>query len=286
MQRDTRQVVTTRRTSPTRVIPYFTVPPLQLGPVDVQSFGILSALGVWLACWLLVRGARVRGLDERPVVGVATWALVGGLVGAHLMHLLLYHPEELRGPWNAWQLLKFWDGLSSTGGVLGGAAAVALYFRQRGLPFSHYSDVFALAVAPGWVVARLGCFSVHDHLGRLTTFPLAVAFPEGARHDLGLYDALLLAVISAILYVCARRGLLRGRFLPLLALLYGTGRFFLDFLRATDLPYVDARYFGLTPAQYMCIGFAVYGILGLRRARATRKSGAGEPQQPLNVIGA
>src|ERR1700694_945918 len=213
-QREWHRGVNRGRKSPTCVIPYFTIPPLRLGPIDVQSFGILSALGVWLASWLLVRGARVRGLGARPVVGVATWALVGGLVGAHLMHLLLYHPEELHGPWGAWQLLKVWDGLSSTGGVLGGTAAVVLYFRRRGLPFSRYSDVFALAIAPGWAVARLGCFSVHDHLGRLTSFPLAVAFPEGARHDLGLYDALLLAVISAILYACARRGLLRGRLLP------------------------------------------------------------------------
>ena len=260
------------------MIPYFTIPPLHLGPIDAQSFGVLSALGVWLASWLLVRGARVRGLDERPVLGVATWALVGGVVGAHLMHVLLYHPEELRGSWNAWQLLKFWDGLSSTGGVLGGTAAVVLYFRRSGVPFSRYSDLFALAIAPGWAVARLGCFSVHDHPGRLTTFPLAVAFPEGARHDLGLYDALLLGVISAIVYACARRGLLRDRLLPLVALLYGIGRFFLDFLRASDLPYVDARYFGLTPAQYVCIGFVVYGALALRRA--TRKGGAGasEPQ--------
>jgi phosphatidylglycerol:prolipoprotein diacylglycerol transferase len=270
------------------VIPYFTIPPISLGPVQIQSFGILSALGAWLASSLLVRGARLRGLDERPLVAVATWALLGGLVGAHLLHLLFYHPEELRGSWGAWQLLKVWDGLSSTGGVLGGTAAVLFYFRRRGVPFSRYSDVFALALAPGWVVARLGCFSVHDHLGRLTSFPLAVAFPEGPRHDLGLDDALLLGVISAILYACARKGLLRERLLPLLALLYGIGRFFLDFLRATDLPYVDARYFGLTPAQYVCIGFALYAVIGLRRSHAARQGGAGigEPGQKLDAIGA
>ncbi len=98
----------------------------------------------------------------------------------------------------------------------------------------------------------------------------------------------MLALISAIVYACARRGLLRDRLLPLVALLYGFGRFFLDFLRASDLPYVDARYFGLTPAQYVCIGFAVYGVLALWRFRATQKSGAGtgEAQRHLDVIGA
>lgn len=262
------------------MIPYFTIPPLHFGPIDLQSFGVLSALGVWLAHGLLVRGARARGLNERLLSGAATWALIGGLVGAHLVHLLLYHPEELRGFWGAWQLLKIWDGLSSTGGVLGGTAAVLLYFRLRRLAFLPYSDAFALAVTPGWAVARLGCFSVHDHPGRLTSFSLAVAFTEGARHDLGLYDALLLGVITAILYALARKGVLRDRLLPLVALLYGIGRFFLDFLRATDLPYVDARYWGLTPAQYACIGFAVYGVI----ASMANSHPAKEEQGPKNGL--
>jgi phosphatidylglycerol:prolipoprotein diacylglycerol transferase len=45
-----------------------------------------------------------------------------------------------------------------------------------------------------------------------------------------------------------------------LALLYGVGRFGLDFLRARDLPYVDARYLGLTPAQYACIALVLFGL--------------------------
>jgi phosphatidylglycerol---prolipoprotein diacylglyceryl transferase len=260
------------------VIPYFTIPPFHLGPIDVQPFGVLSALGVWLTCWLLVRGARVRGLDERPAVGVATWALAGGLVGAHLMHVLLYHPEELRGSWHAWQLLKFWDGLSSTGGVLGGTAAVVLYFRRHSVPFSRYSDPFALAIPPGWAVARLGCFSIHDHPGRLTTFPLAVAFPEGARHDLGLYDALLLGLISAIVYACARRGLLRDRLLPLVSLLYGIGRFFLDFLRASDSPTSTHGTSGLPPPS-TCASASRYTASLLYGVPARRELAA---QMPTN----
>ena len=57
------------------------------------------------------------------------------------------------------------------------------------------------------------------------------------------------------------------RQLPLLALLYGTGRFLLDFLRASDVAYADARYYGLTPAQYVCIALVVYGAAGLLRGR-------------------
>ena len=55
--------------------------------------------------------------------------------------------------------------------------------------------------------------------------------------------------------------------LALLALLYGSGRFALDFLRASDLPYVDARYLGLTPAQYGAALLVLWGIYVLARHR-------------------
>jgi phosphatidylglycerol---prolipoprotein diacylglyceryl transferase len=240
------------------LIPYFVVPPLRLGPVAIQPFGVLSASGVWLAMSLLVRNARHRGLDVEPVEKLAGWALIGGLVGAHLVHVLLYHPEELRenGPL---QVLKIWDGLSSTGGVVGGLVASIVFLRHRGLPFAPYADSFALALPPGWAVARLGCFAVHDHPGVLTRFFLAVDFPGGARHDLGLYDAIVLAAITAVVYLLRHRGELQGRLLGVVALLYGSCRFCLDFLRARDISYADARYLGLTPAQYAAIALVVYG---------------------------
>jgi phosphatidylglycerol:prolipoprotein diacylglycerol transferase len=253
------------------MIPYFQFPSLQIGPFTLQSFGVLAAAGVALAAWLLVREAKRAGLDPAPMREVPTWAIVGGVVGGHLMHVFLYHPEELRGPAGAWQILKVWDGLSSTGGVLGGTLAIVLWFKTHRLAFSEYADVFALAVAPGWAVARLGCFSIHDHPGKLTSFPLAVAFPGGARYDLGLYDALLLGSISALLYWASRTNRLKGRLLPLLALLYATGRFLLDFLRASDVPYADARYFGLTPAQYVCFALFAYGAAGLWRVQPPRR---------------
>jgi phosphatidylglycerol---prolipoprotein diacylglyceryl transferase len=249
-------------------IPWFHVPPLRLGPLSIEPFGVLAAAGVYLASVLLVRRARVEGLDPAPLSSFATWALVGGLAGGHLVHLFLYHPEELRAG-GILQVLRFWDGLSSTGGVLGGLVAGLLFFRRHGVSFARYGDVIALSIAPGWAVARLGCFAVHDHPGVCTSFPLAVAFGDCPRHDLGLYDALLLGAITAVLYGLRRHGALRGALLALLALLYGAGRFALDFLRARDLPYVDARYLGLTPAQYFCMALVAYGAASLlfRRRR-------------------
>src|SRR5262249_35799694 len=58
-----------------------------------------------------------------------------------------------------------------------------------------------------------------------------------------------------------------GTSVAVLALLYAPVRFFLDFLRQTDLPGADARYLGLTVAQYGCIVLAGIGIALLVRDR-------------------
>ena len=248
------------------MIPWFTIPSLHLGPITLEPFGVLAALGIWTAAALLSRAARQQGLSDEPLRDYATWGVIAGLVMGHLVHVLLYHPEDIaeRG---ALQIIKVWDGQSSFGGLLGGILAAVVYFRVKGLSFNTYADAFALGVAPGWAVARLGCFVVHDHPGVRTSFPLAVNFPGGPRHDLGLYDMVALLAIAAVLYAVRNQPAMKGKLLGLLAVLYGLCRFGFDFLRATDVPYHDARYFGLTPGQYGCIGLVVYGVYTLTRPR-------------------
>lgn len=255
------------------VIPYFEIPSIHLGPLTLSAFGVFAMLGVLAAAQIAVREASRHGLDPRPLSDFAVWGVASGVLVGHVVHLFLYHPEEL-SDWR--RALYFWEGLSSFGGLLGGVLAAVVFFRRRPVRFDDYADAFALGVAPGWGIARLGCFVIHDHPGVQTDFPLAVKFPPaalntlgfaGTRHDLGLYDALVLFGFAALLFFLDRRDLLRGRLLALLALLYGTSRFLLDFLRASDVPYADARYLGLTPAQYFCFGLWAYGLWKLKTVK-------------------
>jgi phosphatidylglycerol---prolipoprotein diacylglyceryl transferase len=248
------------------VIPYFELPSLHLGPFTLQAFGVFAALGVYVGARIAVQEAVRHHQDPQPLADYAVWGVGAGVVFGHLVHIFLYHPEEL-SDWR--RVLAFWEGLSSFGGLLGGVVAAAIYFARRRIRFHDYGDALALGVAPGWGIARVGCFVIHDHPGVVTSFPLAVNFPpraastlgfSGMRHDLGLYDAIALFAFAAVLFALDRRGALRGRLLGLLALMYATSRFFFDTLRATDVPYADARYLGLTPAQYFCFALWAYGL--------------------------
>ncbi|MGC3997768.1 MAG: prolipoprotein diacylglyceryl transferase [Anaeromyxobacter sp.] len=264
---------------PLAFIPNFEFPSLHLGPFVVQSFGVLAGLGIFLAVWIASRTAKRDGQSDQVILDFAVVGVVSGVVAGHLAHLFLYHPEELQG----WAILRIWEGLSSMGGLFGGILAAVIWFRWKGIRFAPYADALALGVAPGWGVARAGCFTVHDHPGVRTDFFLAVDFPSGPRHDLGLYEAVLLFALGALLWALHRRGVLRGYLLSLLALLYGLGRFGLDFLRTRELVDVgstvmkpDARYLGLTPAQYAALMLIAWGTWRL----ATRRRDAGPSTTP------
>jgi phosphatidylglycerol---prolipoprotein diacylglyceryl transferase len=260
------------------VIPYFEQPSVAIGPLTIHAFGFLAALGVLIGSVLAARAARrYSSIDPQPLSDAIPWAVIGGVVGGHLLHVFGYHPELLvqQGPL---VLLKLWDGQSSMGGVLGGLTGFIFYFRRHKIPLFPYLDALALGTAPGWAVARLGCFAAHDHPGVLTDFPLAVAFPGGARHDLGLYDAIVLALLSLVLYLLARQKRTSGVLIAVLAIGYGLPRFFLDFLRATDVANADGRLFGLTPAQYIAMALIGTGLWILSHAAGQARS-----PTPLNA---
>jgi phosphatidylglycerol:prolipoprotein diacylglycerol transferase len=270
-------------------IPFFE---LRVYDIDIPGVGTLP-IDPWatLVCIGFVVGleiARSRairlGLDVRDVVDGAVFTVLSGFVFGHLVTVLFYFPERLREDGIA-SLLRVWEGFSSTGGFLGAVIGAWVFYRfVRPRPALRHADVICFGFPFGWFFGRLGCGVVHDHVGKLTTFPLAMdfdhgfgpwasgsAFVDGIRHELGLYEAALLVPICALFVAWGRTDRPPGFFLGWFGALYAPMRFVLDSLRNTDLSHQDARYLGLTPAQYAMIVLflaSVYLLTRLRRAPA------------------
>lgn len=254
---------------PLALIPWYELPDLPLGPITIRSFGVLTALGVLAGVRLAARVARSDGLDPGALLDFSVVAIAAGVLGGHVVHLVFYHPEELRDPV---RILRVWEGLSSMGGLLGAVLAAIIWFRVKRLSFAPFGDALALGLAFGWGVARLGCFAVHDHPGVRSDLFFAVDFPGGPRLDQGLNEAVFLFALGGVLVALRRAGGLRGRLLPLLGILYGAGRFGLDFLRARpgEVPYADGRTFGLTFAQWFACWLVAWGAWRLSRGAPVR----------------
>ena len=240
------------------LIPYFDVPILEFGPVVLDSWAILVSIGFIVGLEISrARGIRM-GLDVRDVVDGSVFTVGMGFLVGHLVHVLAYHPERLEEE-GVMSLVKVWTGFSSTGGFIGAVlGSLVFYGLIRKRPYWRHADAITFGFPFAWVFGRLGCFSAHDHIGRKTDFWLAVNFRGGARHDLGLYEALWTMVIAGAFWALRERPVKDGFFLALFATMYAPIRFLLDFLRNTDTDGADVRWAGLTPAQYgMILMFSV-----------------------------
>lgn len=271
------------------MLPYFEHPVWRVGPITMYAFGVAVAAALWFGLAAAQRRFARVGLDPALASRAGRWTLIGGLLGAHLFSVLVYFPEKLRR--DPWLLLRVWEDISSFGGILGGIAGALLFFvlrtradERRALwPFlDAVAFVFPGALAAG----RLGCALAHDHPGRVTTSPLAIslesdaarayiggvydaaglALPPAAMgfHDLGLYEFAFLALVLVPLFrLWDRRPRATGFFLTAFAALYLPVRFLLDTLRISD-----ARYLGLTPAQWVAaLVFAALPFAVIRHPR-------------------
>ena len=271
------------------MIPYYQL----RGFYGIQPFGLMVLLGIIAGIRFGLARGRAVGMDPSRLGPVMIGAAVWGLLGAHAAQVLVAAPEVRPGGGLAAFLLQYWTGMSSFGGFFAGLLAVWAIYRRRlrdEYCFLEVADVVVQGLAIGFTFGRFGCALAHDHPGRVSGFWLAVRYPGGARHDLGLYEALwLVAVLWPALFLLkrCRPAPPPGTWLITLGLLYCPARFLLDFLRADDLPGADVRWHGLTFSQFAAAGVsAALAALLLVRSRSRHRGSArdsGPRRRPARV---
>jgi phosphatidylglycerol:prolipoprotein diacylglycerol transferase len=236
------------------MIPYIAWHTIQLGPITLQVWGLFVGLGFLLGTYLAARLAKARGADPKVIIDLVPWLIFAAIIGGRLGDVFFYRPGYYFA--DPIQIFKIWEGGASFfGGIIACTIVAAIYFWKKKVNFMQYADILAFGMPAGIACGRVGCFLIHDHPGTLTNFVLGVKYPDGVRHDLGLYEALVMGVVAVVFLVLSRKARPQGFYLGLFAVLYAVPRFFLDFLRI-----IDVRYFGLTPSQYICIALLGFGL--------------------------
>lgn len=262
------------------LIPWFRWTPIVIDvggrELLLYPFQLAAGVAVVVVLSVAVLFARKHGRSVELTLDFAVHVLLFAFPVSLLLNGVLYEPDAfqrlLEEPLDPRNLRLGW---SLYGGILGGILGAWVWKWRRGDSMVEVSDALAFAGPFGWAVARIGCFGVHDHPGRASDFFLAVADyrvgtpPYLPRHDLGLYDAILLAGIASVFLGLSRSRRKPGIYLALLALLYTPARFLLDFLRAPAAEGGDLRYLGLTPSQYASIGLFIAGVGVWHRVRSS-----------------
>jgi prolipoprotein diacylglyceryl transferase len=215
---------------------------LEIGPLQLNAYGLMIAIGVIAAVWLAGRRFEEKGIGTRDDMSyIALWAVPAGVIGARLYHVA-----------TDWQLfeddpgkiVRIWEGgLGIPGGILLGVVVGVLAGRHRHVPLGWGLNCVAPALALAQAIGRIGNWWNQELFGRPTDLPwalevsdekaIAAGYPVGTTfHPTFLYESLWnVGLMFVLLWIDRRFRLWPGRLLAFYTLGYGLGRFWIEGLR-------------------------------------------------------
>lgn len=159
----------------------FTIPGLNF---TIYGYGLMLVLaclsGIALAKFL----ARRCGLDPELFVNIGIIALLTGVLGARVVHVLQDWKDYTSAPTLSENLLHMINlrrgGLVFYGGLLLATPACIAYGLWKKVPIRRGMDIVAPTLMVGLAIGRIGCFMNGCCWGGPCELPWSVQFPYGS----------------------------------------------------------------------------------------------------------
>jgi phosphatidylglycerol:prolipoprotein diacylglycerol transferase len=216
------------------------------------TFEVLAyVVGFSIYLWIRRQAGDIVAHDVRWSIVAA--AIVGGALGSRIL-TAFEQPGQALLRWR--EPLAVFGGKTVVGGLIGGVLAVEWTKRRMGLHV-RTGDLFAIPLAVGIAIGRIGCFltGLSDGTsGNPTTLWLGVDFGDGIpRHPTQMYEVMFLLALTVVLAIETRY--FRGPGARFRAFMLA----YLGFRLAVDTLKPDpALGFGLSSVQWACLAMLAY----------------------------
>lgn len=237
-------------------------PFIHIGPLTLGSYGLMVAIGLICAFFILRADFARRGVpaDAEAIIGITGLA---GLAGSRLYHLLESPAEFFADPWP--QLFSTM-GFAFVGAIIGGFIALVLLAKRFRMPILLMLDAASPAAAMGYGIGRIGCLISGDgDYGIPTSLPWGMSFPNGIVpttervHPTPIYEFLVAILIFWILWRLGARGMKKhapnGIIFAAYLVLTGIARFLVEIIRINP-----RSFYGMTNAQAASVVSVLAGI--------------------------
>ena len=211
----------------------------EIGPLKVYGYGLMLAIGTWLAFVIAELRAPKKGLDADRIFSLGIWCAIGGFLGAKLLYFITEWKSLFAGR------LTFHDvmyGFVVYGGIIGGILAGYLYCVVKKLNFLKHFDIVMPSIALAQGFGRIGCFFAGCCYGKETDAWYGLEFNNSTYYNMvgvkviptqlimsaaNFIHFFLLIWIAKKVYQAGKDGVVAGCYL----LFYSIGRFLIEFLR-------------------------------------------------------
>ncbi|MFL6129784.1 MAG: prolipoprotein diacylglyceryl transferase [Mycobacteriales bacterium] len=213
-----------------------------LGPIPLRAYALCIIAGIVAAIWITQKRWVARGGRPGTVSDVAVWAVVFGLVGGRLYHVVTDNELYFRAGRDPWRAFAVWEGgLGIWGAIALGGVGAWIGCRRAGIRLPPFADAAAPGIAVAHAIGRWGNYFNQELFGRPTGLPWAVEIdPDqpnavaGATtyHPTFLYESLWCLALAGVLVLVDRRFRLgHGRLFALYVMGYTAGRVWIELLR-------------------------------------------------------
>jgi prolipoprotein diacylglyceryl transferase len=255
-------------------IPSPSVNSLEIGPLSLNLYGLMIALGVIAAVWLFGKRLEQRGIGTRDdASSIAIWAVLAGVIGARLWHVMTDF-ERFENNWG--EIPAIWNGgLGIPGGLLLGVPVGLYVGKRRGIPLAAGATCAAPAIPLAQAIGRWGNYFNQELFGGPTDLPwalqvdpenLPVGYAVGTTfHPTFLYESLwCLGLCLVLLWIDKRFRPAPGQLFVMYIIGYGLGRFWVEGLRIDPADEVLGMRFNQLVALVAVVGGAI-GLAWMRR---------------------
>ncbi len=222
-----------------------------IGSITVRWYGIMVALAVVVLLAIIIRGTDKLGVPRDIFYNFFLWSVVGGLVGARLVHII----DHVANNWDYYstrpgevgKYIFSFAGLALYGAIIGAILAILIYARVRKVPFSNLIGVFdclAVAAPVAQAIGRVGCTINGCCYGIPSSLPWSFIYthPNSACRLLGvplhptqLYFLLWNLIVFTIIWNSQGKLKPQGSLFLLYLSLYSAGDFALRFFRDNEI---------------------------------------------------
>ncbi len=226
---------------------------LKIGFFEIRYYGLIFVLNFVIAYFLLKKLAKIReiNLNKDDIADFLLYEIIGVVLGARIVYVAVYNflfyaanPLEIFAVWHG--------GLSFHGGLLGGILAGWIFCRKKNIHFLDLADITVIPLSLGLMFGRIANFINGELVGRITSVPWAVKFPdyEGFRHPSQLYESAKNLIIFITLWSIKDKKFRRGNIFLTFLMMYSALRFFVEFFRESDVQ-LGYLFLGLTMGQIL-----------------------------------
>lgn len=234
---------------------------LTIGSITIHGYGLMIGIGFLVAVILASYRAKRSGLDSEFIYDLAFVAILGGMLGAKLLFIIVEIKNIINNPKI---LLDVANGFVVYGGIIGGILAAYIFCRLKKKVFLKYFDIVMPSVAIAQGFGRIGCLLAGCCYGRETTSRFGIVFTNStfAPNGVRLIPTQIISsvgdfAIGIFLILISKKLNKDGQVGTLYLILYGIGRFALEFLRSDYRGSVGV----FSTSQFISLFVVLIGVL-------------------------